>query len=183
MEKSTLNEEVKLTKNEQKVLKSIINRDKISDTSIAGGMKISQQAVNQIRSRLEKLGVITGYSPIIDFEKIGIHVLVIIGINISHKVWEKNKEWDVEQKIKKIPYIYQAYRTAGRDVSHILMLGFKDGRQRDEFLKKLQNTFEDQLDIKWSYSISVKDIILQDPIVLLYQIIDKKDFEFEELFL
>lgn len=182
MKKSNSNEEVKLTKNEQKVLKQIILKEKMSDTTIAGSMKISQQAVNQIRSRLEELGVIKGYSPIVDFEKIGIKILLLIGIQLKQEVWEKKKEWEIEQSLKKIPFVYQAYRVVGRDISHALMMGFSDEYNRDKFIKKLETIYKDQIDIRWNYSISAKDIIQQDPIGLLYQIIDKKEFEFAELF-
>ncbi len=177
------NEEVKLTKNEQKVLKQIITTLKLSDSIIASSMNISQQAVNQIRTKLEKTGIIKGYTPVIDFEKIGIHIILLIGIRLTHVVWEKKKEWEIEKILKKIPFVYQVYRVAGRDISHAIVMGFKDGIQRDKFLKKLETVYEDQIEIKWNYSISVKDILLDDPITLLYQIIDKKEFEFEKLFL
>jgi len=183
MESSNLNHEVKLTKNEQKVLKQIILKEKLSDSTIADGMKISQQAVNQIRSRLEKLGVIKGYAPIIDFEKIGVSIILFVSINIKHAVWEQKKEWEIEQNLKKIPYVYQAYRVTGHNISHALFMGFKDNNQRDIFIKKLQTVYEDQLEIKWNYSISVKDILLNDQASLLYNIIDKKKFEFDKLFL
>ncbi len=165
------------------MLKQIILKEKISDTNIAENMKISQQAVNQIRSRLEELGVIKGYTPIVDFEKIGINIILLIGIQLKQVVWEQKKEWEIEKSLKKIPFVFQAYRVVGHNISHALMMGFPDGFHRDKFIKKLESVYKDQMDIKWSYSISAKDIILQDPIGLLYQIIDKKEFEFEELFL
>ncbi|MEA3430100.1 MAG: helix-turn-helix domain-containing protein [Nanoarchaeota archaeon] len=65
----------KLTQNEIKVLKKLIEQARVSDTEIAKNMSISQQAVYQIRNRLEELGVIKGYMPIIDFKKIGINLL------------------------------------------------------------------------------------------------------------
>jgi DNA-binding Lrp family transcriptional regulator len=177
------NEEVKLTKNEQKVLKQIISKEKLSDTYIADSMKLSQQAVNQIRSKLEKLGVIKGYSPIIDFEKIGISIILLIGVQLKQSVWEVKKEWEIENNLKKIPFLFEAYRVVGHNISHALMMGFSDESQRDKFIKKLETVYKDQLDIRWNYSISIKDIILQDPIGLLYQIIDKKEFEFDKLFM
>ena len=170
-------------KSQDVLTQEIIIKEKLSDTTIAGSMKLSQQAVNQIRSKLENLGVIKGYSPIIDFEKIGITVIILIGIRLTHKVWENKKEWEIEQNLKKIPFIFEAYRIAGQDISHVLCMGFKDDIQKDKFIKKLQTIYEDQLNLKWSYSFSAKDIILQDQLGLLYQIIDKKDFEFEKLFL
>ncbi|MFH0875610.1 MAG: hypothetical protein V1859_06745 [archaeon] len=91
MIKCNSDEEVKLTKNEQKVLKQIILNEKVSDNSIADSMKISQQAVNQIRTRLERFGVIKGYTPIIDFEKIGINIILLSGIALKQSVWEKKR--------------------------------------------------------------------------------------------
>jgi len=183
MKKPNSNGKVRLTKNEQMVLKQIILKEKISDTNIAGGMKISQQAVNQIRTRLEKLGVIMGYSPIIDFEKVGINMILLLGLQVKQNVWEKKKEWEIEQSLKKIPFIYRIYRVIGHNISHAVMMGFTDSFQRDKFIKKLETVFKDQVDIKWNYSVSTNEIILQDPIRLLYQIIDRKEFEFDELFL
>jgi DNA-binding Lrp family transcriptional regulator len=177
------NETVKLTKNEQKVLKEILLKEKISDTSIAGSIKISQQAVNQIRTRLETLGVIKGYTPMIDFNKIGIHIVSLVGIRVKHEIWEKKKEWEIEESLKKIPFIFQAYRIVGHDLTHMLMLGFSDSSQRDRFIRKLETLFTNEVEVKWNYSIAVKDIIMQDPLRLLNSIIDKEEYEFESLFL
>ena len=67
----------KLTKNEQKVLKKIIEQAKTPDLDIAKKIGISQQAIFKIRHKLEHLGIIKGYMPIIDFKKIGIETLVV----------------------------------------------------------------------------------------------------------
>jgi len=64
-----------------------------------------------------------------------------------------------------------------------MLMGFTDNLQRDKFIRKLQTTYERQIEIKWNYTISVKDILLQDPSSLLHHIIDKKEFEIEKLFL
>jgi len=77
-----------LTKNQRTVLKKIIYDGKISDTSIAKEMHISQQAVFKIRHRLESVGVIEGYRPIINFEKIGIKLLHYMGIEVKPELWK-----------------------------------------------------------------------------------------------
>jgi len=113
MNKQNFDLKSNLTKNEQKVLKHIILKERVSDINIADNMKISQQAVNQIRTKLEDLGFIKGYSPIIDFEKVGINVIILMGIKLRHSVWKEKKEWEVEKSIKDIPFVYQAYRVVG----------------------------------------------------------------------
>ena len=62
----------KLTRNEQTVLKRIIEQAKIPDLEIAKKMGLSQQAIFKIRHKLEEVGIIKGYMPIIDFKKVGI---------------------------------------------------------------------------------------------------------------
>ncbi|MBN1157518.1 winged helix-turn-helix transcriptional regulator, partial [Candidatus Woesearchaeota archaeon] len=69
----------KLTRNEKKVLRKIIEQAKIPDLEIAKKMGLSQQGIFKIRHKLEDEGIIKGYMPIIDFKKIGIEMLVVIG--------------------------------------------------------------------------------------------------------
>jgi Lrp/AsnC family transcriptional regulator, leucine-responsive regulatory protein len=66
----------KLTEHDKEVLKKIIDHAKMPDSDIANSMGISPQAVFKIRAKLEDLGIIKGYVPIIDFKKIGITVMV-----------------------------------------------------------------------------------------------------------
>ena len=71
MEKQAINFP-KLTKNEETVLRKILEHAKIPDLEIAKKMGLSQQAIFKIRHKLEQVGIIKGYMPIIDFKKIGI---------------------------------------------------------------------------------------------------------------
>lgn len=73
----------KLTENDKEVLRQIIEHAKIPDTKIAEDIGISPQAVFKIRNKLEDLGIIKGYTPIIDFKKIGIKVLALIIIRLK----------------------------------------------------------------------------------------------------
>lgn len=79
----------KLTDHDKEVLRKIIEHADIPDSTIAGSMGISPQAVFKIRTKLEALGIIKGYSPIIDFKKIGIHVLALLVIRLKPDVWNK----------------------------------------------------------------------------------------------
>ena len=72
----------KLTEHDKDVLRKIIEHSKIPDSKIASEIGISPQAVFKIRTKLEQLGVIKGYTPIIDFKKVGISTLMVIVISI-----------------------------------------------------------------------------------------------------
>src|SRR3989338_15210 len=89
----------KLTENEKKVLRKIIEHAKTPDSKIATDMGISSQAVFKIRTKLEQLGIIRGYTPIIDYKKIGIQVLALLIIRLKPHVWNKYSDDLVSERI------------------------------------------------------------------------------------
>ena len=109
MEKQDINFP-KLTKNEETVLRKIIEQAKIPDLEIAKKMGLSQQAIFKIRHKLEQVGIIKGYMPIIDFKKIGIKTLVVLGIKLTPQIWEKYSDEQISERIQKIPQTINAYR-------------------------------------------------------------------------
>lgn len=173
----------KLTKNDQAVLKNIIIQAKIPDTEIAKKTGISPQGVFKIRNKLEQTGIIKGYTPIIDFKKLGINVMLFMVIKLTPEVWEKHSDEQIAERIKQIPYVINAYRIAESNVTHILMMGFRDISQMDKYLIKMQTKFAKEIEINQVYPFSVDRIITQSPAGLLYEIIDKKEFPLDEFFL
>ena len=129
----------KFTRNERIVLKKIIEQAKIPDLEIAKKMGLSQQAIFKIRHKLERAGVIKGYVPIIDFRKIGIETLVVVGVKLTNYIWEKYSEEQISERIQKIPQVIIAYRIPESNISHLLVLGFKGIDHKDRYLMKLQN--------------------------------------------
>lgn len=172
----------KLTENDKEVLRQIIEHAKIPDSKIAEGIGISPQAVFKIRNKLEELGIIQGYTPIIDFKKIGIHVMALLVIRLKPEVWSRYSDDLVSDRISKIPYIVSAYRVADARASHILLFGFRDTEQKEHYLSQMQTKYSNEIEIKEVYTFSVDKIIIQNPISLLNEIIDKKDFSKYELF-
>ena len=55
--------------------------------------------------------------------------------------------------------------------------------KRDILMKKLETRFSDELSVSWLYSFSVDNILFNDPTSLLYEVIDKKFFKLDNLFL
>jgi len=163
----------KLTANQKKVLHRIIQEGRISDTKISKEMNISQQAVFKIREHLEDIGVIEGYAPLINFEKIGIHVLHFMGIEVKSKLWNQFKETEINNKLLQLPMLFELYRVPLSKITHIMVFGFKDIDQVEKFMKKMKSSYSEEFEIKWQYSFSVKNIISQSPLKLFYDQLGK----------
>jgi len=182
MEKSYVNIP-KLTKNEQKVLKKIIDQAKTPDLEIAQKIGISQQAIFKIRHKLESVGIIKGYMPIIDFKKIGVETLVVLGIKFTRYVWEKYSEEQISERIRKIPEVIISYRIPESRISHLLVMGFKNMEGKDRYLMKLQSKYAKEIEIVHVYPFSVDRIIKSNHFGLLNLILDKKESLSNEFFL
>lgn len=172
----------KLTKNDQKVLKRIIEQAKITDLGIAEQIGVSPQAIFKIRHKLERLGVIKGYMPIIDFKKIGIQYMVVMGVKFTPYMWEKYTDIELSQRIQDIPEVLTAYRISGSGVSHILIIGFKDTYTKDKYLMNLESKYSKHMEIVSVHSCSVESIIKSSPIGLLHSILDQKQPSTNEFF-
>jgi DNA-binding Lrp family transcriptional regulator len=172
----------KLTRNEQKVLKKIIDQVKIPDLELANKMGLSQQAIFKIRHKLERLGIIRGYMPIIDYKKIGIEALVVLGIKFTHNVWERYSEEQISEKIQKIPQVITAYRIPESRISHLLVMGFKNIEEKDKYLMKLQSKYCNEIEVVHVYPFSVDRIIKTNHIGLLHTILNQKETFSNEFF-
>jgi Lrp/AsnC family leucine-responsive transcriptional regulator len=173
--------DLKLTQNEKKVLKHIISVGRISDTKIAGDMSISQQAVFQIRKRLESLGIIRGYNPIIDYDKIGITIAHFMGVKIRTEVWKELTETKVKEKLSGIPFLYEAFRIPSADIHYILLMGFHDMAERDRFMNSLETTSGSYMTITWSYTTAMNNKVISNPLNLLYHALEGKDYQFPDM--
>lgn len=172
-----------LTKNDQEVLKKILDNTRRSDSEIARNLRLSQQAIFKIRQKLEDKGIIEGYQPIINFKKIGINVMTVLAIRIKEEVWDKLSEHQVEERIKDIKNVIIALRIPESAITHLLVMGFTNIEQKDKVLMKLQTKFTKELEIVHVYPCSVDRIITLSPVSLLNEILDRKEPSYERLFL
>jgi len=72
---------------------------------------------------------------------------------------------------------------ADEQASHVLILGFRDTRQKEQYVSELQTKFAEEIQIKEIYTFSVDKIISQNPLGLLHEMVDKTEFSPAELFL
>ncbi|MBI2675470.1 MAG: Lrp/AsnC family transcriptional regulator [Candidatus Aenigmarchaeota archaeon] len=100
--------------------------------------KISQKAgvsvvtvMNRVR-RLEKGGIIKGYSVVMDYPSLGYDLEALIEVRVS-----KGKLFDVENLIAARRNVFSVYDVTGNfDVA--IVAKFQNRRQLDEFVKYLQ---------------------------------------------
>lgn len=119
--------------NTDKKILNVLNKNcRLSFREIAKKVGVSvATALNRVR-RLEKEGVVKGYSVIVDHEKAGYDVGVIINVRVS-----KGKLLEVERKIAIDPNVVAVYDITGSfDV--VVVARFKARRALDTFLKKIQ---------------------------------------------
>ncbi|MFH1850671.1 MAG: hypothetical protein ABH879_10935 [archaeon] len=173
----------KLTENDRLVLKKILNTNRIPDSDIAKSMQLSPQAIFKIRGKLEDSGIIKGYIPIIDFKRIGINVMALMIVRLSSKIWKSFSDDQISERISKAPYVVDAYRVADENASHVLLLAFRDTAQKEKYISEIQTKFAEEVQINGIYTFSVDKIISRNPLGLLHEIIDKKEFSPNDLFL
>jgi DNA-binding Lrp family transcriptional regulator len=171
---------LKLTAHDKQVLRKIIEQAKTPDSDIAKKIGISPQAVFKIRNKLERLGIIKGYIPIIDYKKIGINVMVSLTIGITPETWAKYSDSDISERIRLIPHIIGAYRVADVRATHILLMGFRDTFEKERFIAHLQTKMAKQMQILQMYTFSVDKMIVQTPMGLLHQVVDGKNASVHE---
>ncbi len=173
----------RLTENDRKVLKYILDIKKIPDSYIAKNMQLSPQAIFKIREKLEGCGIIKGYMPIIDFKKIGINIMTMLIVRLSSSMWNQYTDEEISARIAKAPYVVDAYRVSEENATHIILLAFRDIDQKEKYIKEIQTKFSDEVMINSTYTFSVQKVITHSPLGILNEIIDKKEFSPKDIFL
>lgn len=172
---------IKLTENERRVLKELACKGRITDTKLADSMAITQQAVYQIRNRLESLGIIEGYKPILNLKKIGINIIYIIGIEMLPEIWKEHKEHEITKKLKELPFTLKLIRLPSSDISYILILGLKDITERELLSSKLETKLSSKINITWAYTTSADNYIEQNKMNCIDYALNVKEFNYDQL--
>jgi DNA-binding Lrp family transcriptional regulator len=164
---------VKLTKNEKKTLKLLLENARISDSSIAEKLKISSQAVGKIRRKLEST-IIDNYTLNLNYAKLGIRTFAIAIAKITSEGLDKG-ELEIEQKLLSNPHIIQVYRLPSGNHTHIMLYGFKDINELDEFFHsfKKKQELHQYMENCEMYTFSHNSLIKNSPIQLFHKIIDE----------
>jgi len=137
---------IKLTLREKQVLTELVKNCKISDQEIARKLKTSRPTVLKIRKRLEKKEIIKSYTSLIDFEKIGLNLQVVI--LYRWKDYSKSKELESMIKfIRSLPEVILFVKGEGIGSKTDLIISVhEDLKDYEKFIRKLKYQWKDNVE-------------------------------------
>ncbi len=168
---------MRLTKNEKKTLKLLLNNSRITDSEIASKLNISSQAVGKIRKKLEST-IIDSYTLNLSYSKLGIHTFAITIARLTPEGLTKG-ELEVEQRLLMDPHVIQVYRLPSSSSTHIILYGFKDLNELDSFFHctRRKQELHKYIENKEVFTFSHNSLIKNNPIQLFHNRIDNLEKE------
>ncbi len=116
---------------ERKIVRALNKDSRKSYRKIAKEIGSSAPVVINKIKKLEKLGAIKGYIPIIDQEYFGYGLLAVIAIRISH-----GKLIETQEKIAKDPHVFAVYDITG-EWDSLAIARFKNRADLNQFTKRI----------------------------------------------
>jgi len=164
---------VELTKNEKKVLKLLLDNSRIPDSEVAIKLGISSQAVGKIRRKLEST-VIESYTLNLSYSKLGINIFAIAIAKLTRDGLDKG-QLEVENELLSNPYVMSVYRIPKLSATHIILYGFKDMNELDNFFysPKIRQQLHNYLETQELFTFSHNSLIKKSPIQLFHKVIDE----------
>jgi DNA-binding Lrp family transcriptional regulator len=114
-----------------KILKTLLSDARLSNRQIAKKVGVSTATVISKIKKMEREGVIKGYTAILDQEKLGYELTVVTEITVS-----KGKLLAMEKEIAKIPNVCAVYDVTGL-TDAMVIAKFKNRKELSDFTKGL----------------------------------------------
>ncbi len=124
---------MELDETDVQILKTLTFDSRLSSRQIAKQCGISIGTVLMRVRRMEKDGVVKGYSAVLDHEKLGYELTVVTELTVS-----KGKLLEVENEIARLPNVLCVYDVTGL-VDAVVVAKFKDREDLSRFTKRLLN--------------------------------------------
>ena len=134
-----------------KIINVLNENARTSFREISRKLKVSLTTVANRVKRLEQDGIIKGYIPLINLDRVGYDLLTIIGIRIAH-----GKLTEVERKISKNPHVYEIYDTTG-EWDSLIIARFKSREELNTFIKRVLAIEHVERTMTWLVLNVVKD--------------------------
>ena len=116
---------------DKKLLKELLTDSKRSQRELAKAIGVSTATVINHIGRLESAGVVKDYTVMVDWERLGYELTVIIEITVA-----RGKLIEVQKSISKLPYVCAVYDITG-EIDSIAIAKFKNRQELSEFPKAL----------------------------------------------
>ena len=122
---------MELNETDKKILKNLLEDARFSSRQIAKNVGVSVGTVLSRIRKMEDVGLIKGYSVILDHEKIGYELTVVTEITVS-----KGRLVEMENEIAKMPGVCGVYDVTG--LTDAVIIGkFKNREDLGKFTKHL----------------------------------------------
>ncbi len=114
---------------DKKILKSLNKNARKSFREVATEVGTSTTSIYNNVKKLEKMGVIKGYIPLLDEEALGNEFVALISLRFAQGKWK-----EVIEEISKLPQVRAVYDVTG-EMDLICICYFTGRKELDEFLK------------------------------------------------
>ncbi len=114
---------------DKKILKLLNTNARKSYRQMAKELKVSMSTVSNRVKGMENEGVIKGYIPVLDPQKVGYDLLVMIGVRIS-----RGKLLEVQNKISKHAGVFGVYDITG-EWDSMVFVRFRNREELNTFIK------------------------------------------------
>jgi DNA-binding Lrp family transcriptional regulator len=114
-----------------KILKALVSDARLSSRQIAKKSSVSIGTVLTRIKRMEREGILRGYSAVVDHEKIGYQLTAITEITVS-----KGRLLEVENEIARMPNVCCVYDVTGMTDAYVVAK-FKSREDLSTFAKRL----------------------------------------------
>jgi DNA-binding Lrp family transcriptional regulator len=122
---------MELNETDKKILKSLLEDARFSSRQIAKNVGVSVGTVLSRIKKMEEIGIIKGYSAILDHEKLGYELTVVTEITVS-----KGRLVEMENEIAKNPNVCGVYDVTGL-TDAVIIAKFKSREELGKFTKIL----------------------------------------------
>ena len=116
---------------DKKILSEYLNNAKFSFREVASKIGVAVGTVLSRTRKMEKEGLIKGYSAILDHEKLGYELTVVTEVTVS-----KGKLLDMEKEVAKFPNICAVYDVTGL-TDAIVIAKFRNREELSKFTKTI----------------------------------------------
>ncbi len=116
---------------DRKILHAYLTDSRTSYRELAHRLGVSTTTVQSRTSKLEKAGIIRGYSAIFDHEKVGFQLTAITEVTVA-----KGKLLELEREVAKIPQVLAVYDVTGL-TDAMVIAKFKSREDLSKFTKTL----------------------------------------------
>jgi DNA-binding Lrp family transcriptional regulator len=122
---------MELNETDKKILKNLLDDARFSSRQIAKNVGVSVGTVLSRIKKMEDMGIIKGYSAILDHEKLGYELTVVTEITVS-----KGRLVEMENEIAKNPNVCGVYDVTGL-TDAVIIAKFKSREELGKFTKNV----------------------------------------------